>query len=88
MRAASTFTGRATGRDASTISTCASGFSATTVPVARLARQAGRQSRQQEQRTKFGAGNLDYVDYLTFRDKLGLLMAKATTHGEKFRWFG
>ena len=34
---------------------------------------------QQEQRTKFGAGNLDYVDYLTFRDKLGLLTANATT---------
>ena len=29
--------------------------------------------------TKFGAGNLDYVDYLTFKDKLGLLTANATT---------
>ena len=34
---------------------------------------------QREQREKFGAGNLDYVDYLTFRDKLGLLTANATT---------
>ncbi len=34
---------------------------------------------QREQRDKFGAGNLDYVDYLTFRDKLGLLTANATT---------
>ena len=34
---------------------------------------------QGEQRDKFGAGNLDYVDYLTFRDKLGLLTANATT---------
>ena len=34
---------------------------------------------QSEQREKFGAGNLDYVDYLTFKDKLGLLTANATT---------
>jgi hypothetical protein len=34
---------------------------------------------QQEQVQKFGAGNLDYVDYLTFQDKLGLLTANATT---------
>jgi len=34
---------------------------------------------QREQREKFGAGNLDYVDYLTFTDKLGLLTANATT---------
>jgi hypothetical protein len=34
---------------------------------------------QSEQRNKFGAGNLDYVDYLTFTDKLGLLTANATT---------
>jgi hypothetical protein len=34
---------------------------------------------QDEQRDKFGAGNLDYVDYLTFTDKLGLLTANATT---------
>lgn len=34
---------------------------------------------QKEQRLKFGAGNLDYVDYLTFKDKLGLLTANATT---------
>ena len=34
---------------------------------------------QSEQRSKFGAGNLDYVDYLTFTDKLGLLTANATT---------
>jgi hypothetical protein len=34
---------------------------------------------QSEQRNKFGAGNLDYVDYLTFQDKLGLLTANATT---------
>ena len=31
------------------------------------------QQWQQEHLTKFGAGNLDYVDYLTFKDKLGLL---------------
>ena len=30
---------------------------------------------QGEQREKFGAKNLDYVDYLTFTDKLGLLTA-------------
>ena len=34
---------------------------------------------QGEQREKFGAKNLDYVDYLTFTDKLGLLTANATT---------
>jgi hypothetical protein len=34
---------------------------------------------QAEQQDKFGAGNLDYVDYLTFKDKLGLLTANATT---------
>ena len=34
---------------------------------------------QAEQRDKFGAGNLDFVDYLTFTDKLGLLTANATT---------
>jgi hypothetical protein len=34
---------------------------------------------QIEQREKFGAGNLDYVDYFTFTDKLGLLTANATT---------
>jgi hypothetical protein len=34
---------------------------------------------QSEQKNKFGASNLDYVDYLTFQDKLGLLTANATT---------
>lgn len=34
---------------------------------------------QAEQRDKFGAGNLDFVEYLTFTDKLGLLTANATT---------
>jgi hypothetical protein len=34
---------------------------------------------QNEQRDKFGAGELDYVDYLDFKDKLGLLTANATT---------
>ena len=34
---------------------------------------------QSEQRTRFGASNLDYVDYMTFRDKLGLLTPNATT---------
>jgi hypothetical protein len=34
---------------------------------------------QAEQRDKFGAGNLDFIDYLTFTDKLGLLTANATT---------
>ena len=34
---------------------------------------------QAEQRDKFGAGDLDFVDYLTFTDKLGLLTANATT---------
>jgi hypothetical protein len=34
---------------------------------------------QSEQRERFGAGNLDFVDYLTFTDKLGLLTANATT---------
>ena len=37
------------------------------------------QQWQAEQHEKFGAGNLDYVDYLTFTDKLGLLTANATT---------
>jgi hypothetical protein len=37
------------------------------------------QQWQREQREKFGAANLDYVDYLTFEDKLGLLTANATT---------
>ena len=39
----------------------------------------GMQQWQSEQRQKFGAGNLDFVDYLTFQDKLGLLTANATT---------
>lgn len=34
---------------------------------------------QREQRDTFGAGNLDYVDYLDFKDKLGILTANATT---------
>ena len=34
---------------------------------------------QREHRDTFGAGNLDYVDYVTFTDKLGLLTANATT---------
>ena len=34
---------------------------------------------QAEQRDKFSSGNLDFVDYLTFTDKLGLLTANATT---------
>lgn len=34
---------------------------------------------QREHRDTFGAGNLDYVDYATFADKLGLLTANATT---------
>jgi hypothetical protein len=34
---------------------------------------------QNEQRDKFGAGDLDYVDYLDFKDKLSLLTANATT---------
>jgi hypothetical protein len=34
---------------------------------------------QRQQRETFGAGNLDYVDYLTFQDKLGILTANATT---------
>ena len=38
------------------------------------------QQWQSEHLTKFGAGRLDYVDYLTFEDKLGLLTANATTH--------
>jgi hypothetical protein len=37
------------------------------------------QQWQREQREKFGAANLDYVDYVTFEDKLGLLTANATT---------
>lgn len=39
----------------------------------------GMQQWQAEQRQKFGAGNLDYVDYFNFTDKLGLLTANATT---------
>jgi hypothetical protein len=34
---------------------------------------------QNEQHDKFGAGDLDYVDYLDFKDKLGLFTANATT---------
>ncbi len=34
---------------------------------------------QDEQREKFGAKQLDYVDYFDFKDKLGLLTANATT---------
>ena len=34
---------------------------------------------QREQRETFNAGNLDYVDYFDFKDKLGLLTANATT---------
>ncbi len=34
---------------------------------------------QDEQRDKFGARKLDYVDYIDFNDKLGLLTANATT---------
>ena len=34
---------------------------------------------QREHRETFGAGNLDYVDYFSFVDKLGLLTANATT---------
>ena len=34
---------------------------------------------QSEHLSKFNAGKLDYVDYLTFQDKLGLLTANATT---------
>ena len=34
---------------------------------------------QGEHLAKFDAGKLDYVDYLTFQDKLGLLTANATT---------
>jgi hypothetical protein len=34
---------------------------------------------QREQRETFGAGNFDYVDYLDYKDKLGLLTANATT---------
>jgi len=37
------------------------------------------QEWQREQHETFGAGNLDYVDYFTFTDKLGLLTANATT---------
>lgn len=37
------------------------------------------QQWQSEHLTKFGAGKCDYVDYLTFQDKLGLLTANATT---------
>jgi hypothetical protein len=34
---------------------------------------------QRQQRETFGAGELDYVDYLDFKDKLGILTANATT---------
>jgi hypothetical protein len=34
---------------------------------------------QEEQRTKFGAADLQYVDYFDYKDKLGLLTANATT---------
>jgi hypothetical protein len=34
---------------------------------------------QLEQREKFGAAELDYADYLDFKDKLGLLTSNATT---------
>jgi len=34
---------------------------------------------QDEQRNKFGAKELDYVDYFDYNDKLGLLTANATT---------
>jgi hypothetical protein len=34
---------------------------------------------QREQRETFGAGNLDYVDYFDYKDKLGILTANATT---------
>jgi len=37
------------------------------------------QQWQNEHLTKFDAGKCDYVDYLTFQDKLGLLTANATT---------
>ncbi|MFC7338637.1 DUF1254 domain-containing protein [Haloferula chungangensis] len=34
---------------------------------------------QREQKETFGAGNFDFVDYLDYKDKLGLLTANATT---------
>lgn len=34
---------------------------------------------QRQQREVFGAGELDYVDYLDFKEKLGILTANATT---------
>src|SRR5262249_37643879 len=34
---------------------------------------------QRQHKDVFGAGNLDYVDYFTFTDKLGILTANATT---------
>lgn len=37
------------------------------------------QQWQSEHLARFGAGKLDYVDYLTFQDKQGLLTANATT---------
>ena len=37
------------------------------------------QQWQSEHLARFGAGTIDYVDYLTFQDKLGLLTANATT---------
>jgi hypothetical protein len=39
----------------------------------------GFQEWQREHRETFGTGNLDYVDYFNFTDKLGLLTANATT---------
>ncbi|HVU26652.1 MAG TPA: DUF1254 domain-containing protein [Verrucomicrobiae bacterium] len=36
-------------------------------------------SWQSQQREVFGAGNCDYVDYLDYKDKLGILTANATT---------
>jgi hypothetical protein len=43
---------------------------------------------QNEQHDKFGAGDLDYVDYLDFKDKLGLLTANATTNLPPFDFSG
>ncbi|MEI6229084.1 MAG: DUF1254 domain-containing protein, partial [Actinomycetes bacterium] len=37
------------------------------------------QEWQREHRETFDAGSMDYVDYFTFTDKLGLLTANATT---------
>ena len=38
------------------------------------------QEWQREHRETFGTGNLDYVDYFTFEDKLGLLTAVGGGH--------